>query len=156
MTQAWIDERLDALLRRKMLACAIEDCDRPAKSRGWCNMHYLRWRANGDPTVSQTQRRDNSSHSSHSHKRYGLSCREFDQLRQRASGRCEICEPWVPRFGVLHVDHDHALGLWAVRGLLCANCNIRIEVTQGFVNQPAVRAYLANPFHKTLARLSAG
>lgn len=29
--------------------CLVEDCDRPAKCRGWCPMHYDRWRRNGDP-----------------------------------------------------------------------------------------------------------
>lgn len=23
-----------------MKTCTIEDCERPAKSRGWCNMHW--------------------------------------------------------------------------------------------------------------------
>lgn len=29
--------------------CSIEGCDRPVKTRGWCNAHYLRWRRHGDP-----------------------------------------------------------------------------------------------------------
>lgn len=29
--------------------CSIKDCDRPARSRGWCQTHYGRWRAHGDP-----------------------------------------------------------------------------------------------------------
>lgn len=28
--------------------CSVEGCDRPRKSRGWCNTHYERWRTNGD------------------------------------------------------------------------------------------------------------
>lgn len=28
--------------------CSVEDCDRPAKSRGWCSTHYKRWRRHGD------------------------------------------------------------------------------------------------------------
>ncbi len=31
--------------------CAVEGCSRPAEQRGWCGMHYLRWRRHGDPTV---------------------------------------------------------------------------------------------------------
>ena len=27
----------------------MEGCDTPAKTRGWCNTHYERWRRNGDP-----------------------------------------------------------------------------------------------------------
>jgi hypothetical protein len=29
--------------------CSIPDCEDPAKSRGWCNKHYRRWRRFGDP-----------------------------------------------------------------------------------------------------------
>lgn len=29
--------------------CSIEDCLRPALSRGWCSCHYQRWRTKGDP-----------------------------------------------------------------------------------------------------------
>jgi len=31
--------------------CSIEGCSKPAKSRGWCNTHYERWRKNGGPLV---------------------------------------------------------------------------------------------------------
>ena len=30
--------------------CMIEGCERHATSRGWCGMHYSRWKRNGDPT----------------------------------------------------------------------------------------------------------
>lgn len=29
--------------------CMIDDCAKPAKIRGWCGMHYERWRRYGDP-----------------------------------------------------------------------------------------------------------
>jgi hypothetical protein len=29
--------------------CTIEDCGNPYKTRGWCGMHYSRWRKHGDP-----------------------------------------------------------------------------------------------------------
>jgi len=37
--------------------CAIEDCDRDAKSRGWCKAHYHRWQRYGDPGQSAIQHR---------------------------------------------------------------------------------------------------
>lgn len=29
--------------------CAIDDCEKKARTRGWCNLHYLRWKRHGDP-----------------------------------------------------------------------------------------------------------
>ncbi len=29
--------------------CAINGCVKPAKSKGWCGMHYARWQRHGDP-----------------------------------------------------------------------------------------------------------
>lgn len=32
-----------------MKVCAVEGCGRTATSRGWCRMHYKRWKRNGHP-----------------------------------------------------------------------------------------------------------
>jgi hypothetical protein len=32
-------------------ACTIDGCERPHYGRGWCNMHYTRWRTHGDPLM---------------------------------------------------------------------------------------------------------
>lgn len=29
--------------------CSIDECDRRAVARGWCNLHYYRWKRQGDP-----------------------------------------------------------------------------------------------------------
>jgi hypothetical protein len=31
--------------------CSIVDCERPVVARGWCSMHWQRWRRHGDPLV---------------------------------------------------------------------------------------------------------
>lgn len=37
-----------------MMQCAIEECSRPVRARGWCNMHWRRWRNHGDPLAGRT------------------------------------------------------------------------------------------------------
>ena len=32
-----------------MATCTIDGCEKPRFGHGWCNMHYSRWRRNGDP-----------------------------------------------------------------------------------------------------------
>lgn len=34
--------------------CAVDGCERPTHSRGWCTKHYSRWRKHGDPLVAIT------------------------------------------------------------------------------------------------------
>jgi recombination endonuclease VII len=36
-------------VRNAGLACAVDSCSNDANCRGWCKMHYSRWRINGDP-----------------------------------------------------------------------------------------------------------
>lgn len=38
--------------------CSVETCDRSAATgrRGWCGLHYQKWRKYGDPTVGQVRR----------------------------------------------------------------------------------------------------
>lgn len=31
--------------------CSIPECGKPARGRGWCGTHWLRWRKHGDPTI---------------------------------------------------------------------------------------------------------
>lgn len=39
-----------------MTACSVTECDRPTKAYGMCNMHYLRWKKYGDPSVVRVER----------------------------------------------------------------------------------------------------
>jgi hypothetical protein len=56
---------------------------------------------------------------------HGLTCDDYDALRARANGHCEICgiAEEETRRGVLEVDHCEMQGLHVVRGLLCHYCN---------------------------------
>jgi hypothetical protein len=74
---------------------------------------------------------------------YGLTAEAYAALLDSQGGKCAICA-LPPREGkTLHVDHDHTSG--AVRGLLCARCNVKIGVYEspGFLD--AAAAYLRNP-----------
>jgi hypothetical protein len=31
------------------MICSVEACGRTTKARGWCDLHYKRWRVHGDP-----------------------------------------------------------------------------------------------------------
>jgi hypothetical protein len=63
-----------------------------------------------------------ATHRCTTHKLYGLTCEEYDALWVQQDGACGICR--TP-FDVTpaEIDHDHALGGYAVRGLLCRECN---------------------------------
>lgn len=37
--------------------CTIDGCAKTATARGWCPMHWARWRRNGDPLVSRSPHR---------------------------------------------------------------------------------------------------
>lgn len=45
---------VNAPTRRKPApTCSIEGCERPdGSSKGWCRMHYWRWRRHGDPAIT--------------------------------------------------------------------------------------------------------
>lgn len=45
-------------MSRSERICCIESCGRPHEARGWCAVHYNRWRAHGDPLVVKFVRGD--------------------------------------------------------------------------------------------------
>lgn len=60
--------------------------------------------------------------------RYGMSIEDFEALRQKQNGQCEICLVKLEihpdssvRTKRVAIDHCHQTGV--IRGLLCANCN---------------------------------
>lgn len=81
------------------------------------------------------------------HKLYGLSCQDYDRLVAYAKGSCQICgaKPDQTGHGFLVVDHDDTVGQWAVRGLLCQDCNSSLPMGS---TPPWAADYLAQPWWK--------
>lgn len=89
------------------------------------------------------------------HNIYGLDCEDYDRLVDRAEGACQICGAKSARtpHGFLVVDHDNKIGQWAVRGLLCQECNSSLPM--GSTPEWA-SGYLAAPWWKEeIVRLNA-
>jgi hypothetical protein len=37
------------------MICSVPDCSKAAEKRGWCGMHYYRWRVHGDPLYTKRE-----------------------------------------------------------------------------------------------------
>lgn len=37
--------------------CSVSGCEKPVSARGWCSMHYERWKSHGDPGTAEPRRR---------------------------------------------------------------------------------------------------
>lgn len=65
--------------------CSIPGCEHPHASRGWCQMHYCRWKRHGDPFTTLNQR---------------LKCDPLSESfwdHVDSSGGPSTCWPWKPR-----------------------------------------------------------
>lgn len=76
---------------------------------------------------------------------YALSCHTFEVLLERSKGVCEICglAGFQNARRKLFIDHDPTVGQWAVRGLLCFECNTYLEK----LREPEVDRFKANAFY---------
>jgi hypothetical protein len=84
------------------------------------------------------------------HQTYALTCPEFDELCDWAGHSCQLCgSDGGPRRRLV-IDHDHGRGDWAVRGILCSECNTKLGRLENnmkvTVDVEAARSYLANPW----------
>src|SRR2546423_2153002 len=88
-----------------------------------------------------------AGHETCQHDVYRLSCRDYEGMLTRAAGKCELCGKAQCK---LVIDHDHDLGIAAVRGLVCRSCNTilgRVDNGGGAPSRlaAAVGSYLAMP-----------
>ncbi len=81
---------------------------------------------------------------------YALSCHTFEVLLNRSKGVCEICglAGFQNARSKLFIDHDPAVGQWAVRGLLCYYCNTYLDKLDG----DDVRRFRSNAFYIQLLK----
>lgn len=84
------------------------------------------------------------------HDNYLLTCEQYDELLDATGGRCQMCgiRGDDTERGVLSIDHEGVLGYWAVRGLLCQPCNVRVEWPD--LRGTAGDAYLSAPWYRGL------
>ena len=73
-------------------------------------------------------------------RKYELSMDEYECMKARAGGRCEICGAQEAVEGGLHIDHCHATD--RVRGLLCNSCNTKLPIIEDRARLAAALAYL--------------
>lgn len=96
-------------------------------------------------------RRTLPGHANCRHRYYGLNCDLYEQMLEETGQRCEICgsPPQGNTAGKLFIDHDNAIGIWAVRGLLCHRCNSLIADKPGWGAVPpnGHQEYLHRPWY---------
>jgi hypothetical protein len=69
-------------------------------------------------------------------KRYGITPEQYEALRSRANGACEVCGS---NSGQMDIDHDHKTG--KVRGILCSWCNRALGMAK---DDPAILRKMAD------------
>lgn len=104
------------------------------------------------PDATSRGTRTLPGHKNCHHKHYGLSCDLYEQMLTESGQRCQICGcgPQGNTSGKLFIDHENAVGTWAVRGLLCHRCNSLNANRAGWnVTAPEGSSlYLANPWYR--------
>lgn len=63
--------------------CAVQDCERHARTRGWCQTHYYRWYKHGDPMTTLTPQRTDGTPEA----RFWVKVRKTDSCWEWAGGK---------------------------------------------------------------------
>lgn len=92
------------------------------------------------------------------HRKYLMTCDQYEQMRAEAQDCCQICgiTGLETPHGFLVIDHDAYVGNWAVRGLLCSNCNTKLPAS-ATPDDPRFQRHVADPWYlRMLASLGLG
>jgi hypothetical protein len=78
--------------------------------------------------------------------RYGITVAEYEAILEVQGGGCALCSR-PPGKQRLHVDHDHRIAdkRSAVRGLLCARCNMMVLIDASPEQLRRATLYLRTP-----------
>lgn len=119
-----------------MRACDINDCDRPHRARGYCQLHYNRWSKWGDPLAVKTNRHHDGRCSikgcEQTYLALGLCSRHYNRLKRdgevgpaemlrRRNGAGSINNGGyiqVSIDGVLHLEHRLVMAALLGRALM--------------------------------------
>jgi HNH endonuclease len=96
--------------RRSHKVCSIEGCGKPILGRGWCSMHYNRWRATGDPGPAASKYLKGSGACSvegcgRNLRGGGKRMCKLHYERQRVTGEAGPAKPKIGKKGTGHL-HD--------------------------------------------------
>lgn len=89
------------------------------------------------------------AHDTCRHAAYAMSCEQFEGLLLEAGHRCQVCGliDYANQRGKLFLDHNRRRGDWAVRGLLCSDCNTLLGMDNEVPRDERFRAYLDNAWY---------
>ena len=112
--------------------CSVEACSRTIiNSRGWCGLHYQRWRATGDPTKTLYPRRQTSGPIG-----YNAAHHRVRESKGRASEHpCDSCAQPATQWAYSYADPEPLMdGLGCAYSLnvefyvpMCRNCHVTLD-----------------------------